>query len=75
MRVIPESLRHLCLATGRESVARGDNRRAEYHHTSFCQNLDSQAEVNFEPLLQDSFFFESPLCQAWSVARRNGCGF
>lgn len=67
MRIIlggSPSLRHLCLATRRESVLRGDGRRAEYHHTSSCQNLDSRPRGSFELLRQASFFpiREPPRC-------------
>lgn len=59
MRIIlgsSPSLRHLCLATRRESVLRGDGRRAEYHHhISSCQNLDSRPRGSFELLLQAPF--------------------
>lgn len=67
MRIIlgsSPSLRHLCLATRRESVLRGDGRRAEYHHISFCQNLDSRPRGSLELLPQAPFFslFGSPRC-------------
>lgn len=67
MRIIlgsSPSLRHLCLATRRESVLRGDGRRAEYHRISFCQNLDARPRGSFELLLQASCFpiLEPPHC-------------
>lgn len=81
MRIIlgsSPSLRHLCLATRRESVLRGDGRRAEYHHISSCQNLDSRPRGSLELFTSSSLFLTfqiATLFWTWSVARRNGCGF